>query len=54
MNGGQITMLVLFGLSLGCNLAQHGKPRTGTNNFWKALLSIAIEVCVLWWGGFWN
>lgn len=54
MNGGQIAMVVLFGLSLGMNLASHGKPRNGTNNFWAALLGVAMEVGFLWWGGFWN
>lgn len=54
MNGGQITMIVLLALSLGISLAQHGKPKQGNESFWRSLIGCAINIGILWWGGFWN
>lgn len=49
-----IIMIVLFALSLGSNLVMHGKPKEGNYNFGIALVSCAIQVGLLWWGGFFN
>lgn len=48
----QIIIIVLFAFSLGSHLMAHGQPKTGKYNFWTAFLSAAIEIAVLWWGGF--
>jgi len=50
----QIIVLVLIVLSLGINMAQHGTPKTGKNSFWVSLVSAAITLGLLWWGGFFN
>jgi len=48
----QILMIAIYMLSLGINLAEHGKPRAGTYNFWSALIATAIAFAILIWGGF--
>ena len=48
----QILMLCIFAMSLGLNLAKHGEPRTGKYSFWVSLISSAIELSVLYFGGF--
>jgi hypothetical protein len=54
MNAPQVTMIVLFALCLFSARIDHGKPRTGTHNFWVALICDALLFAVLWWGGFWK
>jgi hypothetical protein len=52
MRAPQIIMIVLFSASLLLTTKDHGKPRTGNNNFWVSLISVVIQVGILWWGGF--
>lgn len=48
----QITIIVLVALSVGINLALHGKPRTGTHSVWVGLFGAALTVVPLYYGGF--
>lgn len=48
----QIIMIVMLALVLFINIANHNKPREGKYNAWQALVSIAIQVSLLIWGGF--
>ena len=31
---------------------KHGQPRDGKWNVWATLIAAAIEIGLLWWGGF--
>lgn len=48
----QIAIIVLYALSLGMSMAQHGKPRTGKHDFWGSLITTIIMLAILRWGGF--
>ena len=52
MKAPQIILLALYALSLGTHLANHGKPKTGTYDFWSALTSFGLVMVCLVWGGF--
>jgi LPXTG-motif cell wall-anchored protein len=54
MSGAQIAMATLFFISLLLSARDHGKPKTGADNFWVALLGVGILAAILWWGGFWR
>lgn len=54
MHAPQIILIVFFSLVMGLNLAMHGKPRTGNYNFFGTCIAVAIEVSILYWGGFFN
>ncbi len=46
-----IITIVLMSISLLATAALHGKPRT-PNNFWVTLLSTALTLGLLLWGGY--
>jgi len=48
----QVIWLGLMMLSLGINLAHHGRPKTGKDNFWYALVGFGIHFVILYYGGF--
>jgi hypothetical protein len=48
----QLTLLFLWVLGLGLELALHKKPRIGAYNFWAALIVRALLVFLLYKGGF--
>ena len=48
----QIIMIVMLALVLFVNVANHNKPREGKYSAWEALVSTAIEISLLTWGGF--
>ena len=50
----QIILVGLLAMSTGMYLAKHGEPRDDTYNFWYALLSDAIILGLLYWGGFFD
>lgn len=47
----QILYLVLLGTGALLAAHDHGKPRSD-NNFWTSLISTAITLGLLIWGGF--
>ena len=48
----QIIVVLMYMLTLGMELAQDGKPKTGTHSFWASLLVIGVLFALLKWGGF--
>jgi uncharacterized membrane protein YbjE (DUF340 family) len=46
----QVIWIVLVSLSLGIIAKEHGEMRE--QNFLYSLISILIQVGLLWWGGF--
>jgi hypothetical protein len=47
-----ILWLLIAALGIGVNVAEHGKPKTGTYNLGVALLTVLIDASLLYWGGF--
>lgn len=54
MHIAKILVISLYIVSLMIAANQHGKDRTGKNNFWGSLIATALEIGLLWWGGFFN
>lgn len=52
MGAPQIIYIVLTGLGMGLALGSHGKPKTGKDNFFIALIASTIQIGLLIWGGF--
>lgn len=48
----QVITIVLYALAVGIELAQHGKPREGKHNVIVAAIGAALQIAILWWGGF--
>lgn len=48
----QITFAVFLGVELGIRLAKNGQPRTGHYTLWDQLISWALILVVLYYGGF--
>ena len=48
----QFTYVALLVFSLGITLEQHGKPKTGKENFWTSLAACALAIWLLYEGGF--
>lgn len=51
MNAPQIVFIVLIAISGTITLLSHGKPK-GDYNFLTWMIAAAIELGVLYWGGF--
>lgn len=50
----QILMLAIFFMSLGISIAKHGEPRRGYHNFWIEFIAWAIQLSLLYFGGFFS
>lgn len=50
----QLILLGLMILALGITLAKHGQPKNDKYNFGISLIANAIEIGLLYWGGFFN
>lgn len=48
----QIIIIAIVLINLGIQLALHGEDYCGKHNFWSALLAAAIELFILYKGGF--
>lgn len=48
----QIVWICMMAISLGINLAVHGKPKQGNNNFFISLIAFGIQLVPLIFGGF--
>lgn len=48
----QITIIALYCVEVGYQIAKHGKPRKGENNGLYAALVVAALMWVLYMGGF--
>lgn len=49
----QIIIILLYVASLGMVMVLHGKPRANYNA-WNTLISTAITIALLYWGGFFD
>lgn len=47
----QIILIVIYAVSVGYSVANHGKQR-GRYNLWDTLIGGGIELLILYWGGF--
>lgn len=54
MNWAQIVLLLWLGASLGAYLVKHGQPKTGNYNAGWAVFSVALELTLLYFGGFFS
>lgn len=54
MHIAKILLIGLYVVALMLAANQHGKYRTGKNNFWVSLIATALEIGLLWWGGFFS
>lgn len=52
MKAPQIIMIIILAMGVGINLVKHGEPKDGNYSFPISLISAAIEVGLLIWGGF--
>lgn len=50
----QVVVIVMLTAAMVVALVEHGKPKTGDNNFWVTCISVAVWVLVLRFGGFWK
>ncbi len=50
----QIFLGLLWLASLLSYARDHGKPRTGKDNFWMALAVFSVQALILWWGGWFS
>lgn len=50
----KVTFIVLLTMSVGIHLAKHGERRDDKYNFWSALFGAAINLLLLWGGGFFS
>ncbi len=48
MNGWFLTILIIYVLSLGTILSQHGKRRDGKHNFWTSLIVTLLLIFVIY------
>lgn len=51
MRAPQIIMIVMLAMAVTISLCKHGEDK-GKYNIWSCLISTAIEVALLKWGGF--
>lgn len=50
----QIIFTAWLILSVGVHLGLHGQRKTGTYSFWTALASAALQIALLYYGGFYG
>ena len=48
----QILVLMLYLLSVGISIANHGKPKQGTESAVISAIAATIILALLYWGGF--
>ena len=49
----QITLIVLWAIGFGVVASKNGQPR-GVYSIWGQLIGLAVNVAILYWGGFWG
>ena len=49
-----IILIVLWTMSWMVSLVRHGKPKKDNYNVISASIGIAMQVWLLWWGGFFS
>ena len=52
MGAPQIIVIIIYAMAIGIEATRHGQPKEGNHNVLTTLISVAINVAILWWGGF--
>ena len=50
----QIILIILYAISLGIIITKHGEDKEGKHNFVVTLISNAVVLGILYWGGFFD
>ena len=50
----QIINIILTSLILGMSMVEHGKQKTGNENFFTTLIGVVMMNGLLYWGGFYK
>lgn len=50
----QLIVIAIFSISLGEDIANHGKEKKRTENARRSLVAYALFFGILYWGGFWD
>lgn len=50
----QITIFAFLMIALGISMKEHGNPKTGFYNAWITLFAVALELFILYSGGFFS
>lgn len=50
----QIVIVVFYAMGLGIGIAEHGKEKKGKNNVIYVIISLIINLTILYKGGFFN
>ena len=48
----RVALIAIMLLGVGIALGKHGEPKDGTYSFWSTLIAFALEMLLLWGGGF--
>lgn len=54
MKAPQITYLILVGISLTVGFIRDGTPKEGRYSFKEEVVAIALQMGIMWWGGFFH
>lgn len=54
MGAPQITLIALMALSGGVVLSKSGQPREGNHSFGAWLFAAALQIGIMYWGGFFS
>ena len=54
MHAPQIIVLILYAITIGIELAQHGETEVKKHNVFVAMFGSALMLGLLWWGGFFS
>ncbi|WP_161627586.1 hypothetical protein [Metaclostridioides mangenotii] len=50
----QIILIAIYMLSLGISMARHGEEKKGKESFFTSTIAAAIQIGLLYWGGFFS
>jgi hypothetical protein len=50
----QITLFALLMMALGISMKEHGNPKSGAYNAWITFFAVALELFILYSGGFFS
>jgi len=48
MNGWFLTLIIIYTLSLGIELVEHGKPKKGKHSFWGTLIGSVTSLILIY------
>ena len=54
MHAPQIIVLVLYSITIGIEMAQHGETYVTKHNVFITMIGVVMMLGLLWWGGFFS